>query len=188
MQEAVGEYESQVSEWTVSQKSILDMFCNDIATNPGILNDYNETITYLDRVTACYDQISATYIANKEFSPTVFMNNGWKPGTDFRIEDRQWYMDTINSESGFNISSPYIDAQTGLYCITFSQEVFDKNTGDFLGVFGIDFYIDKLIEILGGSYSSDSYAFLTDSRGMIINHPYGKYHFQPLLLKGRTLR
>ncbi|WP_051205908.1 response regulator [Butyrivibrio sp. FC2001] len=175
MQEAVGEYESQVSEWTVSQKSILDMFCNDIATNPGILNDYNETITYLDRVTACYDQISATYIANKEFSPTVFMNNGWKPGTDFRIEDRQWYMDTINSESGFNISSPYIDAQTGLYCITFSQEVFDKNTGDFLGVFGIDFYIDKLVEILGNSYSNESYAFLTDARGVIINHPYGTY-------------
>ncbi len=175
MQETVGNYESQVSEWTVSQKSILDMFCNDISTNPDILKDYDETVSYLDRITKCYAQISATYIASKNLEPTVFMNNGWKPGKNFKIEDRQWYMDTINSENGFNISSPYIDAQTGLYCITFSREVYNNDTGEFLGVFGIDFYIDKLIEILGDSYSSESYAFLTDARGMIINHPYGTY-------------
>lgn len=175
MSETVGRYENQVSEWTNSQKNILDMFCNDISTNPDILKDYDKTVSYLDRITSCYDQISATYIAGKDLDPSVYMNNGWRRDEDFKVEDRQWYMDTINSENGFNISSPYIDAQTGFYCITFSKKVFNKKNGELLGVFGIDFYIDKLIEILGNSYSSDSYAFLTDARGMIINHPFGTY-------------
>ncbi|WP_408071194.1 response regulator [Butyrivibrio sp. JL13D10] len=175
MQEKVGAYENQVSQWIISQKSILDMFCNDISTNPYILNNYDNTVRYLDRITSCYEQISATYIAGGKLEPSVYMNNGWKPDADFKIEDRQWYMDTINSENGFNISNPYVDAKTGGYCITFSQCVYSKEKGELLGVFGIDFYIDKLIEILGGSYSSESYAFLTDARGMIINHPYGKY-------------
>ncbi|WP_051656633.1 cache domain-containing protein [Butyrivibrio sp. AE3004] len=175
MQQMVGYYESQVTEWTTSQKTILDMFCVNISTKPEILNDSQEIIDYLDRITECYNQISASYIANKDFEQVVYMNTGWRPESGFKVEDRQWYMDTINSEDGFNISTPYIDAQTGNYCITFSERVYDNKTGEFLGVFGIDFYIDKLVEILGSSYSENSYAFLTDSRGTIINHPHGTY-------------
>ncbi|WP_050008055.1 cache domain-containing protein [Butyrivibrio sp. WCE2006] len=175
MQEKAGNYESQVTEWTLSQKNILDMFVADISTNSDILKNPQETIDYLARITSCYEQISASYIANKDFVHSVYMNTGWRPDDYFRIEDRQWYMDTLNSDTGFNISSPYIDVQTGLYCITFSEVVNDAKTGDYLGVFGIDFYIDKLIDILGNSYTDTGYAFLTDSRGTIINHPHGTY-------------
>ena len=35
--------------------------------------------------------------------------------------------------------------------------------------------MDKLVDILGNSYGNGRYAFLSDARGEIINHPYGKY-------------
>ena len=35
--------------------------------------------------------------------------------------------------------------------------------------------MDKLIEILGESYTDTSYAFLVDAEGNIINHPYPYY-------------
>ena len=179
MREMVGQYNNQVSEWVLTQESILDMFCANISTNPSILDDYDATIDYLNRITNLYDQVSATYIANKDFEPTVYMNNGWKPGKDFKIEDRQWYMDTINSDDNeFIISSPYIDAVSGYYCMTISKKVYNHRTGEFLGVFGIDFYLDKLIDILGKSYADKNYAFLTDNRGMIINHPNGTYQMR----------
>ena len=178
MREMVGQYNNKVSEWVLTQESILDMFVANISTNPDILKDYDETIEYLDRITRLYDQVSATYIANKDFTPTVYMNNGWKPGRDFKIEDRQWYMDTVNSDEEFNISSPYIDAVSGLYCMTISKKVYNSRTGEFIGVFGVDFYMDKLIDILGKSYSDKNYAFLTDNRGMIINHPNGTYQMR----------
>ena len=49
--------------------------------------------------------------------------------------------------------------------------------------FGIDFYMDKLVDILGSSYSDDSYAFLADASGYIINHPDGRYQMST---EGRT--
>ena len=59
--------------------------------------------------------------------------------------------------------------------MTISEKVYDASTGEFLGNFGIDFFMDKLVNILGDSYSENSYAFLADSGGDIINHPFGSY-------------
>lgn len=169
------DYENQLSDWINTQKSILDMFCSLISTNPDMLNDYDYTIDYLNRITLQYPEISVTYMTNPEFEHTVMMNNGWEPDESWHVEERQWYIDTINSQDGWSISAPYYDEQTGLYCITMSESVYDDKTHEFLGNFGIDFYMDKLIDILGASYSDDGYAFLVDADGDIINHPYGEY-------------
>ena len=171
----VNNYEYTLSEWVSQQKSILDMFCSVISINPEILDDYEKTIAYLDRITRQYPDISASYMSNPEREPSVYMNNGWLPPEGWHVEERQWYIDTLNAESGWTISTPYYDEQTGLYCVTFSERVYDNETREFLGNFGIDFFMDKLIDIMGGSYSDTGYAFLADTDGVIINHPYGSY-------------
>jgi len=166
--------ENELSQWITEQKSILSMFCNTITANPDILNDYEDAVIFLDDITKKYSDISVVYMTNPEAEHTVIMNNGWEPSEGWFVEERQWYIDTMSSKDGFNISSPYFDEQTGLYCVTFSQRVYDKE-GNFLGNFGIDFYMDKLIDILGESYSDTGYAFLVDADGNIINHPNAYY-------------
>ena len=175
MQSEADDYEYRVAEWVTTQKSMLDMFCSDISARPGILKDYDGTIEYLSKVTAQYPEISASYIANPELNPTVYMNTGWTPEPGWVLEERPWYKDTLASETGWSISAPYYDSQTGGYCITFSQKVYDAESGEFLGIFGIDFFMEKLIDILGDSYTNTGYAFLVDLEGDIINHPYGSY-------------
>ncbi|MBQ9631772.1 MAG: response regulator, partial [Lachnospiraceae bacterium] len=101
--------------------------------------------------------------------------NGWEPDENWHVEERQWYIDTMASDSGWSISAPYYDEQTGGYCVTISEVVYDVTSGEFLGVFGIDFFMDKLVNILGDSSSEEGYDFLVDSEGRIINHPYGAY-------------
>ena len=175
MKNEASEYEYQLSEWINTQKSILDMFVSVISTNPEMLDDYKGTVEYLRKVTEQYPEISVTYMTNPDLPHTVYMSNGWEPDEGWHVEERQWYIDTSASENGWNISAPYYDEQTGGYCLTISKMVYDAENGSFLGIFGIDFFMDKLVDILGDSYTETGYAFLVDPEGEIINHPYGDY-------------
>lgn len=183
MQKEASKYEYQVSEWVNTQKILLDMYCSEFSTRPDMLDDYEGTVEYLRKVTEQYPEISVSYMTNPLLEHTVYMNNGWEPDADWHVEERQWYIDTLNSDTGWSISSPYYDEQTGGYCITISQRVYSADTGEFLGIFGIDFFMDKLVDILGDSYTDTGYAFLVDPQGDIVNHPYGNYQMSQYITK-----
>ena len=175
MKSVADEYAFHLSEWINTQKSILDMFVSEVSTDPDKLSDYEGTVAWLSKITRQYPEISVTYMTNPELAHTVYMSNGWEPDEDWHVEERQWYRDTLSAKEGFSISAPYYDEQTGGYCVTISKMVYDAESGEFLGIFGIDFFMEKLIDILGGSYTENGYAFLVDPEGEIINHPYGVY-------------
>lgn len=171
-------YLNQVREWTITNKAILDVISDSISAQPGFADDYDSAIAYLDSIVSNYDDISVAYICNPEWEHTVLMNNGWEPEENWHVEERQWYIDTLVSKDNFSVSAPYYDEQTGLYCTTLSKIVYDSK-GNFIGVLGIDYYLDKLIGILGESYTDNGYAFLTDIDGNILNHPNEEYQMKP---------
>lgn len=178
MQKESDQYLYQVQEWITSNSATLEVIAHSISAQPGFEEDYNYAITYLDDIVSQYDDISVAYLCNPEWEHTVLMNNGWEPDDNWHVEERQWYVDTMARNDGVSIATPYLDEQTGLYCITLSEIVYDSN-GDFIGVLGIDYYLDKLVDILGKSYTDTGYAFLTDVDGNILNHPYDKYQMKP---------
>ena len=162
------------AEIVLTNKTVLDVISDTISVQEDFGQDYEFARDYLDGIVSKYDGISVAYLCNPEWEHTVIMNNGWEPDDSWHVEERQWYVDTMASEDNFNISAPYLDEQTGLYCATLSKIVYDEK-GNFIGVLGIDYYLDKLIAILGESYTDTGYAFLTDGDGNIINHPYEAY-------------
>ncbi|MBR4605919.1 MAG: response regulator [Lachnospiraceae bacterium] len=168
-------YHAELNRWILQQQSILGMFTNVIIADPSVLDDYDQAVKWLNDIAQNYNELSVCYMANPyNTEHSVIMNNGWVPEPDYHVEERQWYLDTERSGDGYSISAPYYDSQTGLYCITFSQIVYSKD-GEFLGIFAIDCYIEKLIQVLDDSYSEDGYAFLVDQDGTILNHPYKNY-------------
>ncbi len=177
LEEEARGYNYEVSAWILEQKSILDLFSYTVAAQPEMLADYEGMVAYLDQITKHYQGISATYIANPDFphGHPMVMNNGWVPEDDYVEEERPWYTGAVAAED-FSITEPYYDARTGKYCITFSKKV-ETDSGEFLGVFAIDFYLDVLMEILGDGYSGTGYAFLVDRDGRIINHPNPEYQY-----------
>lgn len=174
MNREIDAYEHQLSNWVERQRSILSMFVNLIKEHPEYMDDYLSAVKFLDDLAKNYKDISVCYMANPYKEHSVIMNNGWQPPDNFRPETRPWYIDTEKSAEGFSVSAPYYDAQTGLYCVTLAQMVYGKND-EFLGIFAIDFYLDKLTKVLGESYRKDGYAFLVDRNGIIINHPNSNY-------------
>ncbi len=167
-------YEYQLSNWIARQKSILSIFVNMISEHPELMEDYDSAVKFLNGIAKKYPDISVCYLANPYSKNTVIMNNGWQGPEGWKVEERPWYIDTEKSEDGFNFSTPYFDDQTGFYCVTLSQIVYGSN-GEFLGIFGIDFFLDKLIHILDESYTRNGYAFVVDKDGIIINHPNRNY-------------
>ena len=167
-------YMSQLKDWEREQMTILSMFTDVIAAEPERMDNYEDAVAWMNSIASNYPSISVCYLANPYREHTVIMNNGWQPDADWKVEDRDWYRQTEKSGLGYSFSAPYYDAQTGNYCITLSKIVYGKN-GEFLGIFGIDLYMDKIIEIFGNSYGAFEYVFLIDSNGDIINHPNSAY-------------
>ncbi len=174
MSEEVSGYNAKLIEWMEDRKTILEMFCHSIAAQPELLEERSQATAYLNAVAENYPEISLVYIGNPDTSWKVIMNNGWVPGEDYILQAYPWYADTMSDKEGFFISSPYYDTQEKRYYLTFSKRVYGKD-GTFLGVFAIDFNLDKLTEVMQNTYSEDGYAFLINNNGIIINHPNEEY-------------
>ena len=177
MEQGADIFENELNEWITREQSILYAITDVLSARPQLLDNYDEAVALLASFAGNYPEISACYMADPYAEHPVIMNTGWEPGEDYRPETRPWYSAAELSPSRFSISAPYIDVQANTYCITFSRVVYGEK-GEFLGVFGIDFFLDKLIQVLGDSYTETSYAFLVDSDGVIINHPYDAYQMK----------
>ena len=170
-------YGQQVRLWLQTQETILEVFANSLQINPHMPDDYEACVAWLQGLAAPHPEISACYIANPYKEHTVIMNTGWEPAPGWKVEERPWYKETVRNGGGISVSSPYVDEQTGMYCVTLATMVYGDD-GAFLGVFAVDFWMDSLIDILGESYGSYVYAFLVDSDGNILNHPNKAYEMQ----------
>ena len=181
-------FRNNITGWIREQRDILDMFDHVITAQPEMLEDYDGTVSFLDSVVQNYPRISSAYIANPAFTHghSIVMSNGWVPEPDYRVETRPWYTNAIAAArqagsvsssrlANYAISDPYNDLRTGEYCVTFSKAVLSPS-GELYGVFGIDFFLDALEGILTNSVSRDSYAFLVDKNGRLIDHPNTGYN------------
>ncbi|MGN0390653.1 MAG: methyl-accepting chemotaxis protein [Wujia sp.] len=168
----VDNYNAKVEKWVQEQSDILEMFVNSVEAQGDLYLHYDAAVEYLNHITMNYDHISCTYISDPALEKLVIMNNGWTPSPDFDVAGREWYAGAIDTDDIY-ITAPYLDEQTGGYCITFSKRVVID--GEVIGVFGIDFYMDQLTEILSASYDGPNYAFLVGADGTIITHPSEDY-------------
>ena len=167
-------YEMDIIRWDTEQLTVLRSISDMLEMEPEIADDYDRAVKWLDKIASGHSDISACYLANPYKTPNVIMNSGWIPEEGWKVEERDWYRKTEKSPNGYSVSSPYFDEQTGNYCITMSKMIYTGNN-DFLGILGIDFYMDKLMSIIP-EYSVDSlYIFMVDSNGDIISHPNPEY-------------
>lgn len=168
-------YSSDLNKWEREQSTIMQTITDMLSSQPQILEDYDSTVEWMDRMAKQDPAISVCYIANPFVENRIIMNNGWKPDADWDFTTREWYIEAVNHPDKVSVSKPYIEITGGNYCVTIAKAVFSAKNGQFLGVFGMDYYLDKLIDILRDKGNENEYVFLVDSAGIILNHPNPAY-------------
>ncbi len=60
----------------------------------------------------------------------------------------------------------------GIYMISYVSPIIDQDTGEFLGIAGVDVSLDYMDKSVGSIRAFDTgYAFITDSQGTMVTHP-----------------
>ena len=174
MNAEIDKYNDYFSTWITRRRTIMNMFVDTLTERPELVSNYYDTVRFLADISKHYSEIYVCYIANPDQDWKFASNTDYRIPPDFQIERQQWYINAEEANGELAISSPYYSERTGNYCITFSQMIYDRS-GEFIGVLGIDFFINDLMQFFSESYRENGYAFLVDGNGLIINHPSSLY-------------
>ncbi len=175
MKANVLEYSNQVNEQLSQNVSQLENLV--VIMENKQVKGRAATLAYVDTIVASNESLSAVYVAydNKE----LIMSGGWIPPEDFDHRTREWYTGSKDMEEGVYVSEPYLDEQSGGYCITLAKPIISNGT--FIGVCGMDMYMDNVVSLMESSYQDKSYAFLVSANNTIITHPN-----EELMIQGDT--
>jgi methyl-accepting chemotaxis protein len=97
--------------------------------------------------------------------------SGWVPPADYDLTAREWYKNAIEKKT-LVFSDPYIDADTKEMVITPSTQITNAK-GEVTGVLAADIFLTNLVKKVSAMKVMDGkgYAFLIDSKGMMISDP-----------------
>ncbi|MDR1649711.1 MAG: response regulator [Synergistaceae bacterium] len=105
------------------------------------------------------------------FKGKLLLGIDWTPPEDFRIEERLWYKEAVESGGNIVFSPPYVDAHTGKMTVSLSQALYGP-AGEFYGVICIDVDMATLGEKARSiQFAEGGYGMLIDSHFIFIAHP-----------------
>lgn len=128
---------------------------------------WDNTRLIVDALEADDENISAVYASYD--TNTIIMSGGWTPTEDFVVMERSWYIQAKEDPDNVYITEPYVDEQSGNFCVTLSKAILID--GEFVGAVGVDMYLDNIVSLVSGEESRYGYSFLASSEGVILTHP-----------------
>lgn len=134
--------------------------------NVRIDDSWENTRKIVDVLVEQNENVSAAYACYD--TNTTIMSGGWEPPEDFVVTERAWYIAAQEKPDEVYISEPYLDEQSGGFCITISKAL--EVDGNVVGVVGIDMYMDNIIALVEDEQTNQGYSFLVSQEGTILTH------------------
>lgn len=139
----------------------------------GRTND--ELLTFLEEMNQHFrsDQTSMPdFLKIYAFLNSEFLDgSGWVPPDDYIPQERPWYIGAAASQQVF-FSEPYLDADTGDICVSFSLLVKDPD-GNLAGILALDLSISRIISYMEQlELGNGSYGMVINNRQEFVGHKY----------------
>ena len=137
------------------------------SSNEEILNYIVATNTYYyTRRSAMSDFLNLYAYIDDEFLD----GSGWIPPDDYFPPNRPWHVGATRLGGRVYLSDPYVDADTGQMCITFSQQVFNADN-DPVGIVALDIRLDRITDYVSSQrIVRDGYGILLDDKMNVVVH------------------
>lgn len=87
--------------------------------NVRIYDSWKDTRKIVDVLVLQNENVSAAYACYD--TNTTIMSGGWEPPEDFIVTEREWYIGAQENPDAVYVSEPYLDEQTGGFCITLAK-------------------------------------------------------------------
>ena len=136
--------------------------------NPVLLEDYEKLSDSIVNITTGDNDVILTYIAVDKTQEFYSDPGSWKGKRGFYLNTRGWYTGALDAKETI-ITAPYVDGVSGELVVSAVTPVFENDVT--LGATAIDVAITTIQDLVGSlALDVESYAFLTDSEGLIIAH------------------
>ena len=115
------------------------------------------------------ENIMASWIADVDAN-MVTQSDNFTSGEGWEITERAWYYCTQTGET--ILTEPYVDASTGNTILSAVAPVYDSESGQVLGVAGVDLSLAHVNDIMQGyKIGNGGYLMLLSGQGLVIYHP-----------------
>ncbi|MBR1722639.1 MAG: hypothetical protein IJ727_09205, partial [Treponema sp.] len=146
---------------------------NMLASAVSSASDKNGVISVLKEMGQNYPQCGEVYFGTERAlhrGGYLITKDDWNAPEDFDYKSRDWYKEAKNLNGGIYASQPYASQPSGNVCISFSKAVFDGDN-DFIGVVGIDLWLNSLTEIISKiNISENTRVNLVDQKGIYLTN------------------
>ncbi len=88
---------------------------------------------------------------------------------NWRCENRSWYEEAMESYDTF-YAKVYVSAGAGEVVSSMVSPIRDSDTGELLGVLGVDIEVDRLLEIMEKEDDDNSFFVIINREGLILYH------------------
>jgi len=154
----------QLDAWLLGKaKTIEDLA---FVINNTTLSDVPASYFILDKKDKTISDIYIGFAVNGQF----IHGEGSPMPPDFDPRKRGWYKAAVE-KNAMVFSDPYVDATTNKYCVSPAIPLKDVK-GNLRGVIGADILLETLSDMIKqGKSEGKGYAFIMDSKGVVLAHP-----------------
>ena len=136
-------------------------------SNEGLLAYLTDTNTYFNAASSPLPGFMKVY---GHFRGEWLDGSGWIPPSDYVPQSRPWHAGAQKNHGRIYFSEPYLDAETGDMCISFSQEIFD-HSGNAQGILAVDLMLSRITDhVQNQRIFGTGYGVLVDDKMTFIVH------------------
>lgn len=160
-----------------SSREAVDMLSKDPNGN-NVLKDSNAENLFLqlaNTYATTHKQANCAYLGVNDGRMLVQPKQNLP--ADYDPRKRPWYPEAVSKNGEMHVTAPYDDAfNKGHYVVSYMKAVKDSNSGQLVGVAGIDINLTQLAQQVASiKIGNAGYAAIIDESGRIIAHKDSKF-------------